>query len=84
MTDWCRCNKLREAEEKAAKWDALAQTTHSCPCGARRTCHAQNLGGMPHSIPILLCDSCGAFNYAKADGSTWNYCPNCGAKVVGE
>ena len=27
MTDWCSCNKLREAEEKAAKWDALSSMT---------------------------------------------------------
>lgn len=25
MTDWCSCNRLREAEEKAAKWDALVR-----------------------------------------------------------
>ena len=49
-----------------------------------RTCRVHNLGGLPHSIPILLCDSCGSFNYAKADGSAWNYCPSCGEKVVSE
>lgn len=25
MTDWCSCNKLKEAEEKAAKWDAIVR-----------------------------------------------------------
>ena len=25
MTEWCSCNKLKEAEEKAAKWDALTR-----------------------------------------------------------
>ena len=27
MTEWCTCNKLKEAEEKAAKWDALVSRT---------------------------------------------------------
>ena len=27
MTEWCRCNRLKEAEEKAAKWDALVSRT---------------------------------------------------------
>lgn len=25
MTDWCSCNRLKEAEEKAAKWDAIVR-----------------------------------------------------------
>ena len=25
MTEWCSCNKLKEAEEKAAKWDAIVR-----------------------------------------------------------
>lgn len=25
MTEWCTCNKLKEAEEKAAKWDAIVR-----------------------------------------------------------
>ena len=25
MTDWCRCNMLWEAQEKAAKWDAIVR-----------------------------------------------------------
>lgn len=47
-----------------------------------RTCLVENLGGINGSIPILLCKSCGGLNFSKADGSTWNYCPNCGARVV--
>lgn len=47
------------------------------------TCHVMELGVIQGSIPILLCRSCGEQNYARADGSVWNYCPNCGAKVAG-
>lgn len=25
MSDWCSCNPLREAQEKAAKWDAIVR-----------------------------------------------------------
>lgn len=25
MTEWCSCNRLREADEKAAKWDAIVR-----------------------------------------------------------
>lgn len=25
MSDWCSCNPLKEAQEKAAKWDALVR-----------------------------------------------------------
>ena len=25
MTEWCSCNRLKEAEEKAAKWDAIVR-----------------------------------------------------------
>lgn len=46
------------------------------------TCHVRELGGIQGSIPILLCRACGEPNYARADGSAWNYCPNCGAKVI--
>ena len=27
--EWCSCNKLKEAEEKAAKWDAIVRC---CEC----------------------------------------------------
>lgn len=50
---------------------------------AERTCHVEDLGGLPGMIPLLACDACGEPNYARADGSVWNYCPNCGAKVIG-
>lgn len=83
MTEWCTCNKLKEAEEKAAKWDALAQTTHSCPCGARQTTRiVQGLEGKPFGENIiypLMCEACG-WGISASD----NYCRNCGAKVVGE
>lgn len=46
------------------------------------TCHVRELGGIQGSIPILLCRACGEPNYARADGSAWNYCPNCGSKVI--
>lgn len=46
------------------------------------TCHVMELGGLQGSVPILLCRACGEPNYARADGSVWNYCPCCGAKVV--
>lgn len=46
------------------------------------TCHVMELGGLQGRIPLLLCRACGEPNYAMADGSVWNYCPNCGAKVV--
>lgn len=47
-----------------------------------RTCHVKDLGGLPGMIPLLACDFCGEPNYARADGSAWNYCPNCGSKVI--
>lgn len=25
MTEWCSCNMLKEAQEKAAKWDAIVR-----------------------------------------------------------
>ena len=29
MSEWCSCNKLKEAEEKAAKWDEAMQDAAS-------------------------------------------------------
>ena len=38
---WCSCNPLREAQEKAAKWDAIVR------CGECRHMHiVQNWPGM--------------------------------------
>lgn len=82
MTEWCSCNKLKEAEEKAAKWDALAQTTHSCPCGARRTCHVEG------SYYDELMDedytdlSCG--HHLRGAAWEFDFCPTCGARVKEE
>ena len=35
MTEWCRCNKLKEAEEKAAKWDAIVRCGECVHAGKR-------------------------------------------------
>ena len=32
MTDWCRCNMLWEAQEKAAKWDAIVRCGECSLC----------------------------------------------------
>ena len=50
MTEWCSCNKLREAEKKAAKWDAIAmcvECKHAVmreapPLGIARWCDYNN------------------------------------------
>jgi hypothetical protein len=80
----CTCTRLKEAEEKAAKWDALAQTTHACPCGAQRTCQLE-----PQKSGKRRCKRCGAFVSTDAVWDCFGaiaakYCPNCGAKVVEE
>lgn len=50
-----------------------------------RTCRVRNLGGINDQVlPLLLCEECGEVNYSQANGEAWNYCPNCGAKVVEE
>lgn len=46
------------------------------------TCHVMELGGLQGRIPLLLCRACGEQNYARADGSAWDYCPSCGSKVI--
>ena len=40
MTLDCRCNRLREAEEKAAKWDALVRC-EECKYFDTRKCKSQ-------------------------------------------
>ena len=32
MTDWCSCNRLKEAEEKAASWDAIVTCWECAHC----------------------------------------------------
>lgn len=69
-----------------ANADTIATIEHYYPVlfFPEQTCHVRNLGGLPYSIPLLLCENCEEVNYAQADGSGWNYCPNCGAKVESE
>lgn len=44
---------------------------------AERTCHLIEDGDLLH------CSNCGGAA-AKQSWAYWNFCPNCGAKVVGE
>lgn len=78
-----------EAEAIAA-WNSRAKPPCGggyCPlCGAaERTC--RNLD--KHHNIMFKCSECGHWECQDFDGEkilpqTWNYCPNCGCKVVGE
>lgn len=37
MNDWCSCNPLKEAQEKAAKWDAIVR------CGECKHCSEEGV-----------------------------------------
>lgn len=80
LPDWLNWNPYRNLGDacETAMRNAVIEAWNT---RHERTCTVANLGGRPDSLPILLCERCGAFTYSKADGSTWNYCPNCGARV---
>lgn len=44
MSDWCSCNPLKEAQEKAAKWDAIVR------CGECEHCLEDS-----HTEATLFC-----------------------------
>lgn len=46
-----------------------------------RTCHNEASEDTP---PLFCCSECGADFFNEPINGTWNYCPNCGARVVSE
>ena len=64
--------------------DTEAEAIAAWNSRAERTC--ENIA--PDYLDFL-CSKCGFVHYHSDendtdDGNDWNYCPNCGAKVVGE
>lgn len=68
------------------EFEEAAQHTHSCPCGARRTCTNMDDAA---ADTFFKCSNCGCFAYSffrygdKDHADDLHFCPNCGAKVVG-
>lgn len=86
MCDSCMAETMDYGtdEEAVAAWNTRAaddatQHTHCCPCGAERTCTPIDR----FAVGVLDCDKCG-LTLAFPDDSLPKYCPNCGARVVGE
>lgn len=54
--------------------------THSCPCGARRTCHDALKDRYPgeDTTGYWECSECG---YELGDCDPPNFCPDCGLRV---
>lgn len=72
------------------EWPEYVEVSHEGAGDGRRyvperTCRVIDIGAaMESALPLLECSECGGLNYSQANGDPWRYCPNCGAKVVGE
>lgn len=67
---WGEYGKYATEAEAVAAWNTRAE----------KTCYREKHGTKMDGSPRLRCSLCG---YGIGD-KRWNYCPNCGAKAVGE
>ncbi len=65
--------------------DAVRRLADLIEPAPERTCRVIDHGtAVRGGLSLLQCSSCGALNYAQANGGAWRHCPYCGAKVVSE
>lgn len=92
---WCECGlhmSARSLEEAMARWNAraavadeqLAMAVHDGRAWqAVRECKLEECGWDNGQCTWgCRCTACGD-KFEHTSGITWNFCPNCGAKVVG-
>lgn len=70
----CTCDRLREAEEKAAKWEESERVS-------RKTTMILHGPRRKERCDIYTCSECGA-SVAKTHSWYPRYCSNCGRKVT--
>lgn len=70
VDEWLEAHEYRES----------TLYTHSCPCGARRTCHDALKDRYPgeDTTGYWECSECG---YELGDCDPPNFCPDCGLRV---